>query len=168
MPVTNRLSVTAVIPVPLTPPASWLTMPCLLCCAMLCFARPRYAMLCHAVPPSMLCMLWKLTDNMTDLLDLLLVGAAVNGPGGLLVVKPVCNLIKPLFQAVPVSSQASQHPIEVVTGCFHLDLPVVQITQACPGNKPYCCAGKLPWLGALLASTIELNYCMLCSSLMGR
>lgn len=113
------------------PPTS---LPCMLCYAM--HAMLCHVVLCHAVPPSMLRMLWQLRHKMTDLLDLLLVGAAVNGPGGPLVVKPVCDLIEPLLQAVPVSSQASKHPIKVVTGCLHLDLPLIQITQACSGNKP--------------------------------
>ena len=69
---------------------------------------------------------------MTDLLDLLLVGAAVNSPGGPPVVKPVGNLVKSLFQAVPVPSQTPKDSIKVLAGSLHLDFPVVQVTQACP------------------------------------
>ena len=77
----------------------------------------------------------KLWHQAADLLDLLLVGAAVNGPGRPLVVQPVGNLVKALFQAVPVASQAPKHSIKVLTSCFHLHFPVVQITQTSPAPE---------------------------------
>ena len=72
----------------------------------------------------------------TDLLDLLLVGAAVNSPGSPLVVKPVGDLVKSLFKTIPVPSQAPKHPIKVLAGRLYLHFPVVQVTQACPKMNP--------------------------------
>lgn len=77
-------------------------------------------------------MIGKAQHSVANLLDLLLVGAAVNSPRGSLVLQPVSNLVEPLFQAEPVAPQPPQHPIKVLAGCLHLHLPVVQITQACP------------------------------------
>ena len=99
---------------------------------MLCY-MPHHAMLCLLV---CLAGYGRSGHNRTDLLHLLLVGAAVNSPGGPLVVKPVGNLVKPLFKTVPVPSQAPKHPIKVLAGRFHLHFPVVQITQARPEMNP--------------------------------
>ncbi len=64
-----------------------------------------------------------------DLLHLLLVGAAVNGPWRpALVVYPVGDLVKALLQAVPVSAQAAQQAVKVLTCRFNIHPPVVQVT----------------------------------------
>ena len=91
---------------------------------------PCCAMPCHAISDG------RSGHNRTDLLDLLLVGAAVNSPGSPLVVKPIGNLVKPLFKTVPVASQAPKHPIKVLAGRLHLHFPVIQITQARPEMNP--------------------------------
>ena len=78
-----------------------------------------------------------------NLLDLLLVGAAVNSPWGPLVVKPVGNLVKSLLKTVPVPSQAPKHPIKVLAGRLYLHFPVVQVTQARPAKNPECHAVPL-------------------------
>lgn len=107
----------------------------MLCHAVLCYASSCHAVPCHAVLCHATCN-GRSGQNRTDLLDLLLVGAAVNSPGGSLVVKPIGNLVKPLFETVPVASQAPKHPIKVLAGRLHLHLPVVQITQARPEMNP--------------------------------
>ena len=99
---------------------------------MLYHAKPCHAtlycvMICHAGPAE---------GSLADLLDLLLVGAAVNGPGGPLVVQPMGNLVKSLFQAVPIPRQASEHAIKMLASCLHLHLPIVQIAQTCPDMSP--------------------------------
>ena len=111
---------------------------------MLCPVMPRDVMhsnSCFALPPMGLNKLSNMKHTVANLLDLLLVGAAVNSPGGPLVFQPVSNLVKPLFQAVPVPPQPPQHPIKVLAGCLYLHLPVVQVTQARPNMsfKPFVC-----------------------------
>lgn len=148
------------------PNLNCIVVPEILTCVIL--AKLDHAMPCHAcrlLVLNMLCYacaqptLW---HQVGDLLDLLLVGAAVNGPGRPLVIQPVGNLVKALFQAVPVASQPSQHSIKVLTGCFHLHFPVVQITQSSPGPEcmsiSCCCTAGLiqtVWPTKLQTSGLE-------------
>lgn len=73
------------------------------------------------------------------LLNLQLVGAAVNGPGGgpgcpAPVLDPVGDTVEALLQAVPVAVQPPHQAVEVLASCFHIHPPVVQITQTSPAQ----------------------------------
>lgn len=75
--------------------------------------------------------------TLPHLLNLQLVGAAVDGPGGgpgcpAPVLDPVGHAVEALLQAVPVAVQPPHQAVKVLTGCFHIYSPVVQITQSSP------------------------------------